>query len=561
MMQQKMQRTEHLVQNYGSNPIAVRDTSKYQTEYIQGFVEKWDALIGWQARARGEGDFFIEALRERGVKRILDVATGTGFHSIRLWQAGFEVVSADGSPEMLAKAFENGRRNGLVLRTVQSDWRWLNKAIHGEFDAVICLGNSFTHLFTERDRRKTLAEFYAALKHDGLLIIDHRNYDTILDRGFKTKHTYYYCGANVKAEPEHVDEGLARFRYEFPDQSVYHLNMFPIRQGHIRRLMNEVGFQRITTYGDFQETYHHEEPDFLIHVAEKSYDSGNDLEPEGKKSRRSYTSSVVNTARDYYNSEGADRFYAQVWGGEDIHIGLYEGDMDDIFAASQRTVVKMASLLDLNADQTVLDVGAGYGGAARYLAKTIGCQVTCLNLSEVQNERNRQLNREQGLTDKITVVDGNFEEIPSEDEAFSVVWSQDAILHSGNRTQVIQEVARVLQSGGDFIFTDIMQQDDCPDGVLAPVLARIHLDSLGSLGFYREVTAAARFKEVQFVDLTHQLVNHYSAVLAAVNQRQDEVIVSCGKDYIERMKVGLQHWINAGKQGYLQWGILHFRKS
>jgi sarcosine/dimethylglycine N-methyltransferase len=87
------------------------------------------------------------------------------------------------------------------------------------------------------------------------------------------------------------------------------------------------------------------------------------------------------------------------------------------------------------------------------------------------------------------------------------------------------------------------------------------LDSLGSLGFYREVTAAARFKEVQFVDLTHQLVNHYSAVLAAVNQRQDEVIVSCGKDYIERMKVGLQHWINAGKQGYLQWGILHFRKS
>lgn len=283
-IQQQLQRQDCLGQDYGADPIAVRDTSKYQTEYIQEFVEKWDSLIGWQTRAQGEGDFFIRALKDRGVKRVLDVATGTGFHSIRLWQAGFEVVSADGSPEMLAKAFENGRLYDLILHTVQSDWRWLNKAVHGEFDAVICLGNSFTHLFTERDRRKTLAEFYAALKHDGVLIIDQRNYDMILDQGFKTKHTYYYCGDNVKAEPEHVDEGLARFRYEFPDKSVYHLNMFPIRKNHICSLMQEVGFQRIKTYGDFQETYHHEEPDFFIHVAEKSYESGDCPELKGEQS-------------------------------------------------------------------------------------------------------------------------------------------------------------------------------------------------------------------------------------------------------------------------------------
>ena len=559
IMQQQLQWQDNLVQDYGDDPIAVRDTSKYQTEYIQGFVEKWDSLIGWQTRAEGEGDFFIQALRERGVKRVLDVATGTGFHSIRLLKAGFDVVSADGSPEMLAKAFENGRQHDLILHTVQSDWRWLNRAVHGEFDAVICLGNSFTHLFTERDRRKTLAEFYAVLKHDGVLVIDQRNYDMILDQGFKTKHTYYYCGDNVKAEPEHVDEGLARFRYEFPDQSVYYLNMFPIRQSHLCRLMTEVGFQRINSYGDFQETYRHEEPDFFIHIAEKSYESGNSLTQDGKK-RTGYASTVVNTARDYYNSEGADRFYAEVWGGEDIHIGLYESQNDDIFTASHRTVVKIASLLDLTVQDRVLDIGSGYGGAARYLAKTIGCHVTCLNLSEVQNERNRQLNQAQGVTDKITVMDGNFEDIPAEANSCSVVWSQDAILHSGNRRLVVQEVARVLQTGGHFAFTDIMQQDDCPAGVLAPVLDRIHLDSLGSLSFYRQAATQAGLEEVRFVDLTHQLVNHYSAVLAEVNRRYDEVILTCGQDYIDRMKVGLQHWIDAGQQKYLQWGILQFRK-
>jgi len=261
-------------QNYGDNPIEVRETGKYKSEYIQSFVERWDDLIDWQARAESEGDFFIEELRKRGAKKVLDVATGTGFHSVRLRKAGFEVISADGSPEMLAKAFENGRQHDMILRTVQADWRWLNRDVHGKYDAVICLGNSFTHLFSERDRRKALAEFYAALNHDGILILDQRNYDGILDNGFTSKHTYYYCGDNVKAEPEHVDDGLARFRYEFAsDKSVYHLNMFPLRKDYVRGLMRDVGFQSISTYADFQETHRTEDPDFFIHFAEKKYDN------------------------------------------------------------------------------------------------------------------------------------------------------------------------------------------------------------------------------------------------------------------------------------------------
>ncbi|HCE41422.1 MAG TPA: SAM-dependent methyltransferase, partial [Alcanivorax sp.] len=48
-------------------------------------------------------------------------------------------------------------------------------------------------------------------------------------------------------------------------------------------------------------------------------------------------SNAVNTARDYYNSDDADQFYARVWGGEDIHVGLYENDEEPIFDASRRT--------------------------------------------------------------------------------------------------------------------------------------------------------------------------------------------------------------------------------
>ena len=50
--------------------------------------------------------------------------------------------------------------------------------------------------------------------------------------------------------------------------------MFPLRKDYTRRLMGEVGFQHIETYGDFQETFRKDEPDFFVHIAEKSYVSG-----------------------------------------------------------------------------------------------------------------------------------------------------------------------------------------------------------------------------------------------------------------------------------------------
>lgn len=260
-------------QDFGGAPTETRETDHYQSEYVRNFVEVWDDLIDWDARAETEGAFFIEQLKARDKHKILDVAAGTGFHSVRLLQAGFDVTSVDGNAQMLVKAFDNARKRGLILSSIHADWRWLNRDVHHKFDAIICLGNSFTHLFEENDRRRALAEFYAALKHDGILILDQRNYDSILDHGFSSQHKYYYCGDKVSAEPVHMDEGLARFRYSFPDGSEHFLNMFPLRKNYTRSLLREAGFQRVKTYGDFQETYQENDPDFFIHIAEKNYGS------------------------------------------------------------------------------------------------------------------------------------------------------------------------------------------------------------------------------------------------------------------------------------------------
>lgn len=58
--------TKQTKQEYGVDPVKVRESDHYVKEYIQSFVEKWDDLIDWDTRAKGEGSFFIDVLKERG---------------------------------------------------------------------------------------------------------------------------------------------------------------------------------------------------------------------------------------------------------------------------------------------------------------------------------------------------------------------------------------------------------------------------------------------------------------------------------------------------------------
>ena len=544
-------------QVYSEDPLADRGSDHFRKEYVMTFVEKWDELIDWRGRAESEGQFFIDILRARGKERVLDVACGTGFHSVRLIEAGFDVTSADGSAAMVAKSFENGQARGLILKTVQADWRWLNRDITGKYDAIICLGNSFTHLHDEQDRRRALAEFYAALKHDGILILDQRNYDTMLDSGFTTKHKYYYCGDKVSAEPCHIDESLCRMLYSFPDGSEYTLNLCPIRKNYTRRLLTEAGLSRVRTYGDFQETYAEDEPDFFIHVAEKSAvhlvrwgGGGEDGAPD-----------IRDITEDYYDSDDADTFYSTIWGGEDLHIGIYE-DTSDIRTASDRTIAEMIDRVPgIGPDSKVLDLGAGYGGAMRRLVEKTGCEAVCLNISETQNTYNLQKIRQAKLSDRITVRHGVFENVPAEDASVDVVWSQDAFLHSDQRAKVIAEAFRVLKPGGHLIFTDPMQADDVPEGVLQPVYDRLQLNSLGSMRFYREAAENVGFTTLAQEEMTDQLRTHYARVREELLAHHEELRdAGASLEYLDKMAIGLENWVKAADNGHLAWGIQLFRK-
>ena len=122
----------------------------------------------------------------------------------------------------------------------------------------------------------------------------------------------------------------------------------------------------------------------------------------------------------------------------------------------------------------------------------------------------------------------------------------------------MKEVARVLKPGGRFTFTDPMQADDCLDGVLQPILDRIHLGSLGSPGFYRRAAGEAGLKEADFEDHAGQLPTHYARVLEETEKHEEELLKHVDEGYVRRMKKGLRHWVDGGRSGYLAWGIFRF---
>lgn len=273
-------------------------------------------------------------------------------------------------------------------------------------------------------------------------------------------------------------------------------------------------------------------------------------------------SEEVETARKYYNSKDAQNFYSRIWGGEDLHLGIYDSLDDDIFSASRRTIdemIKYAEKIDENTK--IIDLGGGFAGSARYLAQKFGCYVAMLNLSEVENEYGRKLNKEQGLDDKIDVIDGSFENVPYDDNTFDIVWSQDAFLHSGDQEKAIQEAARVLKKDGEMIFTDPMQTENCDKKVLQPIYDRLQLASLGSPEFYKEKAKKYGLKSIDFLEMPHQLSNHYAKVLRETEEKRNRIEGYVSEEYITNMKKGLQHWVDGGKNGNLTWGIFHFKKE
>ncbi|ORE90590.1 class I SAM-dependent methyltransferase [Aurantimonas sp. 22II-16-19i] len=237
-----------------------------ERQYGKSFVERWDELIDWRVRSHGEGSFFRDRLAETGARRVLDTATGTGFHAINFARAGYDVTATDLVPAMVAKARENAARHGVVIAAFACDWRDLAERLDPPFDALVCLGSSFPHLLQEAERARALETFRSLLRPGGLLILDHRNFDAIRAGHYANTARLYYGGGGVSVSAA-IEAGLCTFTYDFHDGARFQLRVADIPTEAMRREIAAAGFGPIETYGDFRTVFDPMDVGFLIHVA------------------------------------------------------------------------------------------------------------------------------------------------------------------------------------------------------------------------------------------------------------------------------------------------------
>ncbi|WP_310728883.1 methyltransferase domain-containing protein [Streptomyces sp. N2A] len=266
--------------------------------------------------------------------------------------------------------------------------------------------------------------------------------------------------------------------------------------------------------------------------------------------------------RRYYETGDVDAFYDAVWGGDDIHVGIYaEGD-EPIGEASHRTVEhtadKVADLLGPHA--TVLDLGSGYGGSARALAERFGCRVVALDLSEAHNRRHRADNAQRGLDGLIEVVTGSLNDLPYEAERFDVVWSLEVLCHVEDREGALGEAVRVLKPGGALVFSDIMAPEDPPAEAVRPAFARLGVRTPATPAFYLKQLSELGLKGADFEDRTPDLATHYARLDEDVHRRAAELRDRISPAYVDDLLANLPLWTDVTRRGLLRWGLFHARR-
>ncbi|MCO6041143.1 class I SAM-dependent methyltransferase [Thermococcus alcaliphilus] len=136
-------------------------------------AEYYDAIYRKRAeRVKMEIDFVEEIFKndaKREVKRILDLACGTGIPTLELAERGYDVIGLDLHEEMLKVARRKAEERGLGVEFLQGDA--LEITFENEFDAITMFFSSIMY-FDEENLKKLFNGVVKALRPGGVFIAD-----------------------------------------------------------------------------------------------------------------------------------------------------------------------------------------------------------------------------------------------------------------------------------------------------------------------------------------------------------------------------------------------------
>ncbi|KAL7555948.1 hypothetical protein ACA910_015247 [Epithemia clementina (nom. ined.)] len=287
--------------------------------------------------------------------------------------------------------------------------------------------------------------------------------------------------------------------------------------------------------------------------------------------------------KSQYDTQEKLAFYNEVMGDGtgNIHFGKWDGvDMDEpgaygkaselmtdhMFEVAMGLLKRPASATSRSPTASpktisLIDLGAGTGGAARRLASLHpNLECTCLNLCERQNAISLEQNEEMGLGDRIQVHTGTYEHAPFENSKFDILFSQDALIHSFNKKQAYLEAKRIARPGAVFIFSDLMAGEEASPE---------ELDSFASTNMVKDWMTPSQnieclkevgFRQVTFVDMTEDIKMSFVGMLKKVDELLTHAHDGLDQALLETYHKNLTKRISQCDRKIFSWGIIHSRK-
>jgi sarcosine/dimethylglycine N-methyltransferase len=262
---------------------------------------------------------------------------------------------------------------------------------------------------------------------------------------------------------------------------------------------------------------------------------------------------VLDGVRDHYRATGlAGRLKAALaaFGPEDRQLTPEQlGMLDQFHTRGLAATTELARLAGITAEKSVLDVGSGVGGPARFLAATYGCRVTGIDLSEPFVEAARYLTERTGQGDLVSFQTGSALALPFAGGRFDVVLLQHVAMNIADRAQLYSEVRRVLRPGGRFATYDVVSNSGEPE---YPVpWARTPATSfLMSAAATREAIESAGFRTLIWQDDTEAAKEWVLRLRAAGPPPSPNLGVVMGPDFAE-LSANLGRNLMQGRIGIL----------
>lgn len=123
---------------------------------------------------------------------------------------------------------------------------------------------------------------------------------------------------------------------------------------------------------------------------------------------------------------------------------------------------KLVKTAKANAPKQILDIATGTGDLAIMMSSIKPNHITGLDLSEGMLDVGRKKIAEKNLDGLISMIQGDSENLPFEDNSFDLVTVSFGVRNFENLNKGLKEINRVLRPGGTFLVLEFSQPERFP---------------------------------------------------------------------------------------------------